>query len=386
MFDVDEKIMSKAIVLADKGRGWVNPNPLVGSIIVKDGMIIGRGYHKRYGFDHAEVEAVKDALKKGFSIEGARMYVTLEPCSHHGKTPPCAEFIARSGIKEVVIGMKDPNPKVRGGGIKILNEAGIDIKIGVLADRIAWQNEIFLKQIKTHLPFVTLKIAASIDGKISSMINGSRYITCDESRRMVHRLRYESDVVMTGVGTVITDDPMLDCRLKIDEHKNPVRTVMDTNLRIPLSSKIVKTASEIRTIVFTRSVNLDFGKAGKLVGCGIELIGIDEANGGLRLADALIYLWKQRLTAVMVEAGPGLLSSFIISNLFDKMVYFVAPKFLGSEESLSPLDPDRLLNLKTPVEFFIKAIEKVGQDIMVEAYPTAVPAYTLLEDIVCLPV
>jgi diaminohydroxyphosphoribosylaminopyrimidine deaminase/5-amino-6-(5-phosphoribosylamino)uracil reductase len=384
--DTDEKIMSEAIALAEKGRGWVNPNPLVGSIIVKDGRIIGRGYHKRYGFDHAEVEAVKDALKKGYSIEGARMYVTLEPCSHHGKTPPCAEFIAMSGIKEVVIGMKDPNPKVCGGGINILSKVGIDVKIGVLTEHIARQNEIFLKQIKTHLPFVTLKIAASIDGKISSAINGSRYITCEESRRIVHKLRYESDVVMTGIGTILADDPMLDCRLRIGEHKNPVRAVMDTNLRIPISSKIVRTANEIRTMVFTRSANLSSSKAVELEGYGVELIGIDEADGGLKLVDALSYLWKQRFTAVMVEAGSGLLTSFITSGLFDKMIYFIAPKILGVGESLPPLDPNRVLNLRTPVEFFIRSIEKVGQDIMVEAYPAAVPSYNLLEDKVCLPV
>jgi diaminohydroxyphosphoribosylaminopyrimidine deaminase/5-amino-6-(5-phosphoribosylamino)uracil reductase len=386
MMDVDVKIMNEAITLAEKGRGWVNPNPLVGSIIFKDGRIIGRGYHKRYGFDHAEVEAVKDALKKGFSVEGGRMYVTLEPCSHHGKTPPCAEFIVRSGIKEVVIGMKDPNPKVCGGGIKVLNEAGIDVKIGVLAEQVARQNEVFLKQIITHLPFITLKIAASIDGKISSALNGFRYITCDESRRIVHRLRYESDVVMTGVGTVLADDPMLDCRLEINEHKNPVRAVMDTNLRIPLSSKVVKTASEIRTIVFTRNDNLDSRRVIDLESYNVEVVGINETDGGLNLVNALSYLWEQQLTAVMVEAGSKLLSSFIATGLFDKIIYFIAPKFLGVEDSLPILDPNRVLNLSTPVELLIGYIEKVGQDIMVEAYPAAVPAYTLLEDKVCLQV
>lgn len=386
MLDVDEKIMSEAITLAEKGRGWVSPNPLVGSIIVKDGKIIGRGYHGRYGLDHAEVEAAKDALKNGHSVKGTMMYVTLEPCSHHGKTPPCAEFIVKSGIKEVVIGIKDPNPKVCGDGIKILREAGIDVKVGVLAEQVAWQNEVFLKQVKTHLPFVTLKIAASIDGRINSAINGSRYITCDESRRIVHRLRYENDVVMTGVGTILADNPMLDCRLGMGDHKNPVRVIMDTNLRIPLSSKIVKTARKIRTIVFTRTDNLSSDKSTDLENCGVEVVGIDEADGGLNLFDALSYLWKQRFTAVMVEAGSGLLSSFIASGLFDKIIYFIAPKFLGVEESISPLDPNRLLNLRAPVEFFIKSLAKVDQDIMVEAYPAAVPAYALMEDRVCLPV
>ena len=239
--------MDIALHLARKGAGKVNPNPLVGAVIVNDGKIIGKGYHESYGKAHAEINAFKDAETE--LIEGSTMYVTLEPCSHYGKTPPCVDQIIENRIKRVVIGMVDPNPLVSGKGVKKLQEAGIDVTVGILEDKCKKLNEVFIKYITKKKPFVVLKTAMSLDGKISTTSGESKWITDKEARENVHILRNELTAIMIGIDTVIIDNPELTCR--IPNGRNPIRIVVDSNLRIPYDSKILQTAKKFKTIIAT---------------------------------------------------------------------------------------------------------------------------------------
>lgn len=245
----DEAYMRRALELAGMGMGWTNPNPMVGAVIVKEGRIIGEGYHERYGELHAERNALKNCTE---DPEGATIYVTLEPCCHHGKTPPCADAIIESRIGKVVVGMLDVNPVVAGNGVKILKDHGIEVVTGVLEEECRRLNRIFIKYITKKLPYVVMKYAMTADGKIATVSGQSKWITGDSSRKNVHRTRHALMGVMVGVGTVMADDPMLDCRLS-EGGKNPVRIICDSGLRTPMDSKIVKTASEIRTIIATVS-------------------------------------------------------------------------------------------------------------------------------------
>ena len=243
----DYKFMRHAINLAKKGEGFTNPNPLVGSVIVKDGKIIGEGFHKKYGELHAEREALKNCLERKNNPEGATLYVTLEPCCHFGKQPPCTQAIIQSGIKKVIVGSRDPNPLVSGKGNKILRENNITVFEDCLISECDSLNEIFFHYIKTSLPFIALKFASTLDGKIATKDGNSKWITNEESRSFVHSLRNKYSAILCGINTVLQDNPLLTCR--IPNSRNPVRIILDSNLKIPENSKIVKTASEIKTIV-----------------------------------------------------------------------------------------------------------------------------------------
>ena len=240
----DEYYMRRAIALAQKGEGQVSPNPLVGAVIVKDGKIIGEGYHEHYGQPHAERNALANCIQ---SPEGATIYVTLEPCCHHGKQPPCTDALLAAGIRRVVIGSKDPNPLVHGKGIRILREHGVEVTEQVLQDECDEMNEVFFHYIQTKLPFVILKYAMTLDGKIATYTGASRWVTGEAARAHVHRMRNRYHAIMVGVGTVLADDPMLNVR--VEGWKSPVRIVCDSSLRIPLDSQIVRSAKEYRTIV-----------------------------------------------------------------------------------------------------------------------------------------
>ena len=240
--------MRRAIELAKKGGGYVHPNPLVGCVVVKDDEIIAEGYHEKYGEFHAERNALTRCQSE---TKGASLYVTLEPCCHYGKTPPCTEIIIEKGIKKVFVGILDPNPLVAGKGVKILQDAGIEVEVGLCADEIHELNKVFLKYITTKRPYVIMKTAMTLDGKIAAFTGDSRWVTNEESRKMVHQLRGEMAGVIVGIGTVLADDPMLNVRLDGNHHQ-PVRIVVDSNLRIPIDSQLVKTAKKYRTIVACR--------------------------------------------------------------------------------------------------------------------------------------
>jgi diaminohydroxyphosphoribosylaminopyrimidine deaminase / 5-amino-6-(5-phosphoribosylamino)uracil reductase len=354
--------MQRAVDLAEKARGKCSPNPFVGAVIVKNGRVIGEGWTQSYGSDHAEVQAIKNCSEP---CNDADIYVTLEPCSHYGKTPPCAKAIIENGIKSVYIGIPDPNTLVSGQGIAMLSEAGIQVNTGFLADIITKQLEHYLTWITKQRPFVILKTAVSLDGRIAAEDGSSKWITCEESRKRVHELRQEADAVLTGIGTVLKDDPLLNVRLK-NPHKQPLRIILDTNLSIPLQSKIALTAAEYKTLVFTGKDTSNPAKEEKLNELGVEICRIDSDGCKLDLQQLLAELYNRKIQLVMVEAGTKLNSSFLKAGLVDKLYMFIAPKLLGGShlawQDIGIGNIEQSLNLKG-VEY-----TSVGTDILLTAY------------------
>ena len=327
---MDLKYLRKAIELAENARGKCSPNPFVGCVITKNGKIIGEGFTQPWGKDHAEVQALKQA---GELAQGADLYVTLEPCSHYGKTPPCALAIKQAGIKRVFIGIKDPNPLVSGKGIAILEEAGIEVKYNLLTSEITHQLEYFLTYIQKDRPFVFIKSAVSLDGKIADDSGNSKWITNDKSRERVHQLRAEADAVITGVSTVNRDDAMFNVRLDGYTGKNPLRIVLDYDLEINLASKLVQSSPVIKTIIYTSINNLKSDKAKKLTEFNISIRSTQSIGKNFILKNILKELKEEYISVLMVEAGPNLASSFVREELVDKLYYFVAPSLIGGNNS-----------------------------------------------------
>jgi diaminohydroxyphosphoribosylaminopyrimidine deaminase/5-amino-6-(5-phosphoribosylamino)uracil reductase len=359
---MDEKYMKIALDLAEKGRGLVSPNPVVGAVIVKKGKIIGEGYHKMYGEDHAEVDAFKNADEE---VEGAVMYVTLEPCSHYGKTPPCADLIIKKKISKVIIGTLDPNPLVAGNGVKKLKEAGIEVKVGVLEDECRKVNEIFMKYISEKTPFVLMKTAMSLDGKISTYTGESRWISGEESRKQVHELRAKYSAIMVGVNTVIQDDPELTCR--IEGGRNPIRVILDSKLRIPITSKIVESAKEIKTIVVATN------KAPKKNGIMLEKKGINilltnEIEGRVDIKDLMKKLGELNIDSVLLEGGSSLNFSALEQEIVDKVQIYIAPILLGGDMSKSTVGGKGVEHLKDAFRLKNIITQTVGEDLLIEGY------------------
>lgn len=319
---MDEKYMRRAIELAKKGVGLVNPNPLVGAVIVKDGEIIGEGYHEKYGCLHAERNALKNCVK---SAKGAEMYVTLEPCCHHGKNPPCTDAVIESGIKKVYVGSYDPNPLVAGKGIQKLRENGIEVICGFLRDECDSINEIFFHFITTKTPYVILKTAVTADGKTSTETGKSKWITNSASRENVHMTRYRVSAVMTGINTVLADDPMLNCRLSHMSDKQPARIICDNSLRLPLKSNIVKTADKLKTYVAT--VSDDKAKIALLEALGITVIKMTGLQVDLK--ELMKKLGEFNIDSILIEAGPLLNSSALKAKIVNKIHIYTAPKIFG---------------------------------------------------------
>jgi len=314
--------MMKCIELAQKGKGYVSPNPLVGSVIVNDGKIIGKGYHKKFGEAHAEVNAINDALGSGNNVKGSTVYVNLEPCTHSGKTPPCVDILVREQIGKVVIGMKDPYEKVNGKGIRKLRNAGIDVTVGVLKEACAELNKFFVKFVTEHLPYVTLKIAQSIDGKIALSNYKSQWITGEASRKYVHRLRSEYDVVLIGKNTAKYDNPSLTVR---EIHgRTPYRIVIDRNSTLPGNLKLFTDDDKEKTFVLTgvskKAVTKIYSK---------NIIKVREKDQKLVLKDVLKKFYSLNISSVLVEGGANLYSQFVKTDLFDDIYLFVAPKIIG---------------------------------------------------------
>ena len=313
----DEKYMERALKLAQKGLGLTSPNPMVGAVIVKDGKIIGEGYHEKYGGLHAERNALKDCYEKNNSSAGATMYVTLEPCCHHGKTPPCTEAIIAAKIARVVVASNDPNPLVAGKGLKILEEAGIEVVTGVLKKECDDLNKIFFHHIQTKRPFVAMKYAMTMDGKIASYTGASKWITDETARWHVHHLRQQYGAIMVGIGTVLADDPMLNVRTDdILSVKNPVRIICDTGLRIPLESKIVKSSKEIKTIIAycydggqrenTCEQELEKGLSDKekcLTEAGCHLLKVGRKEGHVDLQEVIRCITDLNIDSLLIEGG-----------------------------------------------------------------------------------
>ena len=355
--------MDIALHLARKGAGKVNPNPLVGAVIVNDGKIIGKGYHESYGKAHAEINAFKDAETE--LIEGSTMYVTLEPCSHYGKTPPCVDQIIENRIKRVVIGMVDPNPLVSGKGVKKLQEAGIDVTVGILEDKCKKLNEVFIKYITKKKPFVVLKTAMSLDGKISTTSGESKWITDKEARENVHILRNELTAIMIGIDTVIIDNPELTCR--IPNGRNPIRIVVDSNLRIPYDSKILQTAKKFKTIIATTE-KARKEKIHKLKDLGIIVIETKSKKEKVDLKDLMHKLGNQNIDSILLEGGSTLNYSALESGIVDKILVYIAPKIIGGMKSKTPVGGSGISHLKDAFKVRELSTSIIGKDILLQGY------------------
>lgn len=348
----DESLMRECIFLAGSGKGNVSPNPLVGCIIKKDGKIIGRGFHKKFGEAHAEVNAFTDAKKNGYKPEGADVYVNLEPCSHTGKTFPCTDLLVSERVKRVVIGTKDPFEKVNGRGIRKLRKAGIEVVTGVLADECRELNKFFFKYVTQKLPYVTLKIAQSIDGKIALNNFKSKWITGEASRKYVHKLRSEYDVVLIGKNTAKLDNPSLTVR---EVHgRTPYRIVIDKDSSLPGSLKLFTDNEKEKTFVVTgvskKAVTEIYSK---------NIIRVKEKDQKLVLKDILKKFYALNITSVLVEGGANLYSQFVKSGLFDDLYLFIAPKIIGKGiSSFNDFDISRLSDAKNLKFIYSENFEK----------------------------
>jgi len=365
-----ERYMARALELAARGAGWTNPNPQVGAVIVKDGGIIGEGWHAAYGKLHAEREALAHCVE---DPRGATIYVTLEPCCHWGKTPPCTEAIIEAGITRVVVGAPDPNPLVAGKGFEVLREAGIEVVEGVLLDECRAINEVFFHYIQNGLPQVIAKYAMTLDGKIATRTGASRWITSEAARKRVHEDRHRYAAIMVGIGTVLADDPELTSRIPDQETKNPLRVVVDSSARTPLTSKLVQTACEIPTLIAV-AAQAPAEHIAALEEAGCEVF-VSPANGAVQPAEhdrvdlpaLLAYLGKEKsIDSVIVEGGATLLWSFFSQGLVDRVQAYIAPKVFGGTGAPSPVQG---LGVKTPagaIHCSTPTVIRLGQDILLE--------------------
>jgi diaminohydroxyphosphoribosylaminopyrimidine deaminase / 5-amino-6-(5-phosphoribosylamino)uracil reductase len=361
--NMDHYFMKMALDLAATAKGRTNPNPIVGAILVKDGVIVGSGLHRKAGEPHAEVHAFRMA---GEHAKGATLYVTLEPCSHYGKTPPCANLVKESEVSRVVVAMQDPNPQVAGRGINLLREAGIEVEVGVLEEEARLLNERFIHNMLTKTPFVISKVAMTLDGKIAAYNGHSKWITGEQSRHNVHRLRNEVDAILVGVGTVLADDPMLTTRLE-NGGKNPIRIVLDSQLRTPLEAKITD-CSEAKTWIVTTE-EADSTQVQALEAKGVELIYISKTDTGLDLSGLMNELYEKGITDLLVEGGSEINGSFLRAGLINKYFVYVAPKILGGRGSLTPFTGGEVESMDEALDVSIHSIEHFGEDILITAYP-----------------
>ncbi|WHE07219.1 bifunctional diaminohydroxyphosphoribosylaminopyrimidine deaminase/5-amino-6-(5-phosphoribosylamino)uracil reductase RibD [Thermoanaerobacterium thermosaccharolyticum] len=356
-----EKYMKRALQLAKLGLGHTNPNPLVGAVIVKNGRIIGEGYHEYYGGPHAEINALKSVKE---DVKGAQLYVTLEPCCHYGKTPPCVDAIVKSGIKDVFIAMEDPNKLVSGKGIKHLKEAGLNVYTGLLKDEAEKLNEIFIKYITTKKPYVILKSAMTIDGKIATTTGDSKWITNEKSREHVHMMRGGVMAIMVGINTVIKDNPYLTTR--IDGLKNPLRVIVDSRGRIPLDANVVIDKSA-RTIVATTDMMPD-EKVKALKDSGVDVIVLDKLNNEVDLKKLMDMLGEMGIDSVIIEGGGTLNYSALKEGIVDKVMFYIAPKIIGGSNSLTPVEGKGIDLIKDAIIVEKLDVKRFDDDILIEGY------------------
>ncbi len=375
----DHDFMTRAIDLARKGEGWCHPNPMVGAVIVKDGRIIGEGYHAKCGELHAERNAFASLTE---SAAGATLYVTLEPCCHYGKTPPCTEAIIENKIARVVIGSRDPNPKVQGKGAAILKEAGIQVEEDFMKEACDALNPVFFHYITNRMPYVTLKYAMTADGKIATKTGASKWITGDAARERVQEMRHAHMAIMAGIGTALADDPMLNCRM--EGGRDPMRVICDSHLQLPFDSKIVQSAGEIPTVIATAFTDLPEGpmkipasldampetmpislyfKTGQLIGAGVRIVNFPGANGQVDLRKLLTFLGKEEIDSVLVEGGGILNESLLKEGLVSEVRAFVAPKLFGGA-SRTPVEGDGVALVSDGCNMELYDVEKIGDDVL----------------------
>jgi diaminohydroxyphosphoribosylaminopyrimidine deaminase/5-amino-6-(5-phosphoribosylamino)uracil reductase len=353
--------MRRALSLATLGVGKTSPNPAVGCVIVRDGQIVGEGWHKKAGTPHAEVHALREA---GVRAKGADVYVTLEPCSHFGKTPPCADALIEAAVSRVFIAMVDPNPKVSGSGIEKLKSAGIEVASGFLEEECRSINRPFIKHVTTGLPYLTLKSAMTLDGKTATSRGDSRWVTGEQARNHVHKLRGISDAIMVGVGTLIVDDPQLTCR--IDGGLDPIRVIVDSSLRIPLNSALLTLDSTAPTIIAT--ISDDKERITQIEATGAEVLICAVTDGMLDLIDLLRKLGAMGVQSVLLEGGATLAGSFLRQRLIDRCLFFYAPKLVGGD-GIGLFGGGGAVLMKDAIPLGNISVQMCGADIMVEGEP-----------------
>lgn len=359
--ELDRKYMARALQLALRGAGHTRPNPMVGAVLVKDGRIIGEGWHKQYGGPHAEVNAFASATE---DPEGATLYVSLEPCSHYGKTPPCADLIIRKKVARVVAALEDPNPLVSGRGFHKLRANGIRVTVGVLAEEARHINDVFLTYVTRKRPFVLYKAAMSLDGKIACHTGESQWISSEKSREEVRRLRGILSGIMVGAGTVIADNPRLTCRM--EEYENPARIIVDGKLRVPLESRIFH--EPVRNIILTTS-EASPEKKKALENLGVELIEADsEEHGTVDLKSAMLALGIKGIDGILLEGGPTLAASALEAGIIDAVRFYIAQKIIGGREAPSPFAGTGAAHMNEVVPLTDAVYGTSGDDLWIQAY------------------
>ncbi len=356
----DEYYMQLALKLARKGKGYVNPNPLVGAVIVKNSRIIGQGYHKQYGGPHAEVNAIRNASE---DIAGATLYVTLEPCCHTGKTPPCVDSIVANKFKKVVIGAIDTNPLVSCRGLNYLQNKGIEVTAGVLEDECRRLNEVFFHYMETGMPFVTVKYAATFDGRIATANGQSQWISSPESLKFAHKLRAHHDAVLVGVQTVIKDDPELTVRHI--RGRNPLRIIVDSGLKIPLQAKILQKLSAAQTLIATTKT-ADDPRFQRIAGHGVQMISTDaDSCGKVDLKKLFKILAARGISSILVEGGAQIITSVLKDNLATRLVTIIAPKITG--KGIEAIGELNIIDLAYAKKLSFQKVKRIGPDIMIDS-------------------
>jgi len=369
---MEEKYLKLTISLAKKGIGYTSPNPLVGAVIVKNGEIVGKGYHHGYGLPHAEIDALRKAKE---NAGGATLYVNLEPCCFFGKTPPCTTAIIKSGIKKVVASLKDPNPRVSGKGINQLKKAGIKVETGILTEEAKKLNEVYLKFITTKKPFVTLKAAMSIDGKIATKTGDSKWITSKDTRDFSHRLRFQYDAILVGIGTVLKDNPYLDYtptqtlphkwggRKGGGSIKRFTKIIIDSSAKLPLNAHLFKNS---RVILATTKM-APLNKLKKLEKKGVEILVL-EKNKKVDLLKLMEELGKREISNLLIEGGGAINESALRLGIVDKVYFFISPKIIGGKNAKTPVEGEGIENLKEAILLKETRCQRIGEDFLVEGY------------------
>jgi diaminohydroxyphosphoribosylaminopyrimidine deaminase / 5-amino-6-(5-phosphoribosylamino)uracil reductase len=363
MVSTDTKFMKRALTLARKGIGRTSPNPAVGCVIVKNGAVIGEGWHKKAGGPHAEIHALEMAA---VAARGSDVYVTLEPCCHTGKTPPCCDALIKAGVRRIVAGMRDPNPRVSGGGLAALKQAGIETSCGLLEDACRAINLPFITHVTTGRPYVTYKCAMTLDGNIATITGESRWISCEESRKYVHRMRSRMDAVMVGVDTVIADNPQLTVRHV--RGKNPLRVIVDTRLRTPESVTMLNGQKTSGTIIATCEsnprVHLRYLKQ------GATMVVCEADDGRVSMKDLLQKLGTMGVQSILLEGGSRLAGNMLQHGLIDELVFFVAPKVIGNN-GFAPFTLSGLTSMEQAVRLVFTNVSRSGVDLIIHARPEA---------------
>jgi len=361
----DEELMARALDLAAGADYRTSPNPMVGALVVRGGEVIGRGAHLRAGEPHAEVHALREA---GDGARGADLYVTQEPCTHHGRTPPCADAVIAAGVRRVVVGMRDPNPKVDGRGVAALRAAGITVVEGVLQDRVRRLNEFFVKHATTGLPFVTAKFAMSLDGRIATHSGESKWITSDEARAMVHRLRHMHDAILVGANTVLRDDPNLTTRLPEGGGRSPLRVVVDSRLRVPLEARIFEQGSG--SVLVATSDRARGDRLHEFEKRGVPVVVLPAVHGRVGLMDLLRHLGGREVISLLVEGGSSMHGSAFDQRLVDKVYALVAPRIIGGIEAPGAVGGRGVDHLDEATQLHDVDVERCGPDLVVSGYCT----------------